>query len=105
MGLPLNFCGVDRSQLKPLKTLRSSELYANLTQDTHYFILTNNTGKDIIEFTIPPNTFTTIQGSEYFGLEGDNTTLARVSDEAGNCIGTYGAFENGFLLITVKGTP
>ena len=98
-------CEVARSELKPLKALRSSELYANLLQDTVYFKLTNNKGQGVMEFAVPPNTFTTIPGNEYFGLEGDNTTLARVSDEAGNCIGTYGAFENGFLLITEKDTP
>lgn len=98
-------CGVAKSQLKPLKALRSSELYANLTQDTLHFELSNNKGQGVTKFTIPPNTFSTIPGNEYFGLEGDNTTLVRVSDEEGNCIGTYGAFENGFLLISEKDAP
>lgn len=93
-------CGVAGSQLKPLKELRSSEVYANLTLDTLHFKLSNNKGQGVTNFTVPPNTFTTIPGNEYYGLEGDNNTLARVSDKAGNCIGTYGAFENGFLFVT-----
>lgn len=98
-------CGVSGTQLEPLKTLRSSELYANLTQYTLHFTLSNNKGQGVTNFTIPPNTFTTIPGNEYFGLDGDNNTLARVSNTAGNCIGTFGAYENGFLLITEKDTP
>jgi hypothetical protein len=93
-------CSVSRTQLEPLKALRSSELYANLTEDILYFELSNNKGQGVTEFTIPPNTITTIPGNEYFGLDGDNNTLARVSDKAGNCIGTFGAFENGFLFVT-----
>ncbi len=42
----------------------------------------------------------TLPGTEYFGIDGDYTTLARVSDSDGNCLGAYGAYENGYLLIT-----
>jgi hypothetical protein len=93
-------CSVSRTHLESLKALRSSELYANLTQNTLHFTLSNNKGEGVTNFTIPPNAFTTIPGNEYFGLEGDNNTLVRVSDTAGNCIGTFGAFENGFLFVT-----
>jgi hypothetical protein len=93
-------CGVATSELKSLKALRSSELYGNLTRDTLYVTLTNNKGQDVTEFAMPPAIFMTIPGSEYFGLDGDNNTLALVTDLAGNCVGTYGAFENGYLLVT-----
>ena len=92
-------CEVDHSELKSLKALRSSELYANLSQDTLRYTLTNNKGQAVTEFTLPPSTFMTLPGSEYFGLEGDNNTLARVTGASGNCLGVYGARENGFLLI------
>lgn len=93
-------CGVAKSQLVSLKGIRSSELYGNLTRDTLRVSLTNNKGQAISEFTMPPNIFMTVPGTDYFGLEGDYNTLAVVSDPDGNCIGTYGAFENGYLLIT-----
>lgn len=93
-------CGVTKSQLKSLKGIRSSELYGNLTQDTLNIILTNNKGQAISKFTMPPNIFMTVPGTDYFGLEGDYNTLAGVYTLAGNCVGVFGAFDNGFLLIT-----
>jgi hypothetical protein len=105
MGMPAfeeYACGIPGSQLKPLKALRSSELYANLTADTLHFSLTNNKGQAVTEFSIPPSAFRTVPGNEYFGLDGDNTTLAVVSDPDGNCVGTFGALENGYLLIAEK---
>ena len=93
-------CGVAPSRLKSLKAIRSSELYGNLTLDTLYVTQTNNKGQAVTEFTLPPAAFMTVPGSEYFGLEGDNNILARVTDLAGNCVGTFGAYENGYLLIT-----
>ena len=92
-------CGVGRDQLNSLKDIRSSELYGNLTRNPLYLSLTNNKGQPVTEFSIPPNTLMTLPGTEYFGIEGDNNTLVLVKDPAGRCIGTYGAVENGFLLI------
>jgi hypothetical protein len=92
-------CGVAESQLASLKSLRSSELYGNLTRDTLHVTLTNNQAQALSEFTIPPNIFMTVPGTDYFGLEGDYNTFAVVADLAGNCVGTFGAFENGYLLI------
>ncbi|MCO5724141.1 DUF6090 family protein, partial [Robiginitalea marina] len=98
-------CSVVRSELPSLKTIRASELYGNLTPDTLHIELTNNRGQAISEFTLAPSTFMSIPGSEYFGLDGDKNTLARVTDPAGNCVGIYGAFENGYLLIPESNTP
>ncbi len=93
-------CGVEEAQLKSLKAIRSSELYGNLPRDTLHIELTNNRGQAISEFIVLPTEFVTVPGSEYFGIEGDYNTLARVSTLDGKCVGTFGAYENGYLLIT-----
>ena len=92
-------CNVKQSELKDLKKRRASELYANFTTKTLQLHLTNNNGESITKLDIKPNKFRTIPASGYFGLNGDNNNLVKVLDENGNCIRTYGAIENGYMII------
>jgi hypothetical protein len=92
-------CEIDKRDLKMLKSLRSSELYGNYSKDTLQLFLTNNKGQYINNFSIPPYTFKSIPGSEYFGIDGDYNVLVEVRDQNGTCLKKYGEKPNGYLLI------
>ena len=92
-------CDVNPSELKHLRDLRSSALYGNLSEVDIHLILTNNKGQHVNDFRIPPKTFQTIPGSEYFGIDGDNNLLVNHIDNNGDCITKYGGSDNGYLII------
>ncbi len=93
-------CDIDPNQLKSIKTIRASELYGNLTNDTITFSITNNKGQDVFKkLILPPASFKPIPSNEFFGIDGDNNTLVTLLDKNGNCIKKFGALENGYLLI------
>jgi len=92
-------CNTSKANLKALKTLRSSELYGNLTSDTIYLTLTNNEGHEVDDMVLMPFEIGTQNNSQYFGVNGDNNTFVTVTDKNGKCINTFGAVHNGYLLI------
>jgi hypothetical protein len=92
-------CDINQKDIKSLKSLRSSELFGNYTQDTLQLYLTNNKGQYVNSFILPPSTFRSIPGSEYFGIDGDNNVFVEVQDQNGACIKKYGETHNGYLLI------
>ena len=92
-------CQMAHDQLQPLRKLRSSALYGNLSDDEVSVSATNFEGEEIIEFKILPKSFMSIPASGYFGFDGDNNVLIEIKDVNGNCIEKYGMPENGYLLI------